>query len=84
MFDIQPQTLQYQYKHYLSDYIVDIEKAKWPPAQIETADRSTGEVKGKPVYILKKENIGVRMNIDDKAIGQETDLPFSVIMIREK
>jgi transposase len=77
MFDIPPQTLQYWYKNYLSDYIPDIEKAKWPPAKIETVDRSTGEVKEKPVYILKKENLGERMSIDDKAIGHDGFTIFS-------
>jgi transposase len=77
MFDIQPQTLQYWYKNYLSDYMADIERAKWPHGQIETADRSTGEVKEKPVYILKRENIGDRMSIDDKAIGHDGFTIFS-------
>jgi len=77
MFDIPPQTLQYWYKNYLSDYLPDIEKAKWPAAQIETVDRSTGEVKEKPVYILKKENLGERMSIDDKAIGHDGFTVFS-------
>ena len=69
MFAIKPQTLQYWYKNYLSDYQADIENKKWHPQKIETVDTSTGEIKEKPVYVLKKENIGANMSIDDKAIG---------------
>jgi len=69
MFDIKPQTLQYWYKNYISDYYPDIENKKWPPEKIETVDEDTGEIKEKPVYVLKKENIGANMSIDDKAIG---------------
>ena len=69
MFDIKPQTLQYWYKNYLSDYQSDIENKKWHPQKIDTVDTSTGEIKEKPVYVLKKENIGANMSIDDKSIG---------------
>jgi transposase len=70
MFDIPPQTLQYWYKHILSDYLPDIEGGKWHPQKIDTVDKKTGEVKEKPVYIFKKENLGEKMSIDDKAIGR--------------
>lgn len=70
MFDIKPQSLQYWYKNFLSDYMPDIENKKWHPQKIETVDEFTGEVlKEKPVYIFKPENLGQNMAIDDKNIG---------------
>jgi transposase len=69
MFDIKPQTLQYWYKNFLSDYLPDIDGGKWPADRIESVDRHTGKKKKKPVYVLKKENLGERMSIDDKSIG---------------
>ena len=77
MFDIKPQTLQYWYKNFLSDYLPDIENDKWPPKKIETVDKSTGEIKEKPVYVLKKDNLGENMSIDDKAIGHDGFSVFS-------
>ena len=71
MFDIKPQTLQYWYKNFLSDYITDIKYNKWHPQKIEIVDKCTGEIKEKPVYIFKQENLGEKMNIDDKFIGHE-------------
>jgi len=71
MFSIKPQTLQYWYKNFLSDYHSDINDNKWHPQKIETVDRSTGEVKEKPVYVFKEENIGEKMSIDDKFVGYE-------------
>jgi transposase len=71
MFSFKPQTLQYWYKNFISDYKSDIKNKKWHPQKIEIADESTGEIKEKPVYIFKQENIGSQMSIDDKAIGHE-------------
>jgi len=71
MFDIKPQTLQYWYKNFISDYLPDIDNAKWHPQKIETLDMDTGELKEKPVYVFKKENLGMNMSIDDKAIGHD-------------
>jgi transposase len=71
MFAILPQTLQYWYKNHISDYLPDIEAMKWHPQKIETADKTTGELKEKPVYVFKKENLGEKMSIDDKAIGHD-------------
>jgi transposase len=71
MFGLLPGTLQYWYQNFLSDYLPDIENKKWPAQKIETADRTTGEIKEKPVYIFKKENLGEKMSIDDKAIGDD-------------
>lgn len=71
MFSIKPQTLQYWYKNFLSDYLSDIEINKWHPQHIEIADKSTGELKEKPVYVFKEDNLGEKMSIDDKSIGHE-------------
>jgi transposase len=71
MFDIKPQTLQYWYKNFISDYLSDIDKDKWHPQKIENIDKKTGEVKEKPVYVFKKENLGKNMSIDDKSIGHD-------------
>ncbi len=76
MFDIKPQTLQYWYKNHLSDYLPDIEANRWPPQKIETVDTTTGEIKEKPVYVFKKENLGDRMSIDDKSISH---LGFTIL-----
>ena len=71
MFGLLPGTLQYWYEYFLSDYYPDIESKKWHPQKIETVNKSTGEIKEKPVYIFKKENLGEKMSIDDKAIGHD-------------
>jgi transposase len=71
MFAIKPQTLQYWYKNFLSDYLPDIENNKWHPQKIDTSDKSTGELKTKPVYVFKQENLGEKMSIDDKSIGHD-------------
>ena len=72
MFDIKPQTLQYWYKNFISDYLPDINSNKWHPQKIETrVDNTSGEIIEKPVYVLKKENLGENMSIDDKAIGHD-------------
>ena len=71
MFDIKPQTLQYWYKNFLSDYVPDIQENKWHPQKIEIVDKSTGEVKQKPIYVFKEENLGEKMTIDDKFIGND-------------
>ena len=71
MFLIKPQTLQYWYKNFISDYRTDTEGNKWHPQKIETVEKSTGEVREKPVYVFKQENIGEKMSIDDKVIGYE-------------
>jgi hypothetical protein len=71
MFDIKPQTLQHWYKNVLSDYLSDINDGKWHPQKIISVDKFTGEIKEKPVYIFKKENLGEKMSIDDKSLGNE-------------
>jgi transposase len=71
MFGIAPQTLQYWYKNFLSDYFSDIETNKWHPQKIDTVDTTTGEISEKPVYIFKPDNLGDKMSIDDKAIGHD-------------
>jgi len=71
MFAIKSQTLQYWYKNFLSDYLPDIQNDKWHPQRIELVDKSTGEITKKPVYVFKPENLGEKMSIDDKHIGNE-------------
>ena len=71
MFDIKPQTLQYWYKNFLSDYLPDIDKNNRHPGTIEIVDKQTDAIKEKPIYVLKKENLGKNMSIDDKAIGHD-------------
>jgi transposase len=71
IFGLLPGTLQYWYENFLSDYLPDIASKKWHPQKIETVDKTTGEVKENPVYIFKKENLGDKMSIDDKAIGHD-------------
>jgi len=71
-FDILPGTLYRWYRDYLSDYHSDVEAGKWSQGAIYDVDHETGEVlKEKPVHILKPENIGEQMSIDDKAIGHD-------------
>jgi transposase len=70
MFDILPQTLNWWYEKYLSDYYPDRESGKWHPAQV--AVKVEGEIlKEKPLYVFKPENIGRSMGIDDKGTGHE-------------
>jgi Transposase and inactivated derivatives len=72
MWDILPGTLYRWYRNHLSDYHEDKDFGKWPENAIITADEDTGEIlEEKPVYVFKPENIGERMSIDDKAIGNE-------------
>ena len=71
MFGILPQTLHYWYKNYLSHYLSDIASNVWHPQKIETLEKTTGEVKEKLVYVFNKANLGARMSIDDKAIGDD-------------
>jgi transposase len=71
MFCQKVKTFYYWYKHCLSDYIPDKEQGKWCSEKIETVDKKTGEVKEKPLYVFKPENLGENMSIDDKAIGRD-------------
>jgi transposase len=71
MFHQRPKTLYHWYKHFLSDYFPDKEAKRWCSEKIETVDKKTGEIKEKPLYVLKPENIGANMSIDDKAIGHD-------------
>ena len=71
MFCQKAKTLYYWYKHFLSDYFPDIEEGKWCSEKIELVDKNTGEIKEKPLYVFKPENVGANMSIDDKAIGRD-------------
>ena len=55
----------------MSDYIPDCEQGKWCSQKIEVVDKSTGELKEKPLYVFKPAHIGEHMSIDDKAIGHD-------------
>jgi transposase len=78
MWDILPRTLYHWYRNHLSDYHPDKLCGRWPPLSIQTVDHETGEVlQEQPVYVLKPENIGQKMNIDDKAIGRDGYTVFS-------
>jgi transposase len=80
MFNQPAKTLYHWYKHYLSDYFPDKEAKRWCPEKIETVDKKTGEIKEKPLYVYKPENIGSNMSIDDKAIGHDG---FSILSNNE-
>jgi transposase len=81
MFDLKPKTLYHWYRNHLSDYNTDIEQGKWLKDKIPIADEQTGEILSEsPVYIAKPENVGERMNIDDKQIGKDV---FSVMTNRD-
>jgi len=72
IFSLKPKTLYHWYRNHLSDYKPDIENKAWHPRYLENLDEQTGEItKGKPLYVFKPKNIGIKMSIDDKAIGHE-------------
>jgi transposase len=71
LFCHKAKTFYWWYRNVLSEYLSDIEKGSWCSEKIEEIDKETGEVKEKPVYVLKSENIGANMSIDDKAIGHD-------------
>jgi transposase len=76
MFSIKPPTLQYWYKNYLSAYYPDIENNKWCSHKVETVEKTTVEIKEKPIYVFKEENLGANMSIDDKSIDH---LGFTIL-----
>jgi len=76
-FSIPSETLQYWYRHFLSEYNTDVASKKWHPQKIETVNATTGEKKEKPIYIFKEEHLGENMSIDDKAIGHDGFTIFS-------
>jgi transposase-like protein len=57
LFGLKIKTLYYWYKEYLSDYRSDIKSKKWCSEKIEVIDKKTGEIKEKPVYVLKAEHL---------------------------
>jgi hypothetical protein len=72
MWDILPGTLYHWYRNHISDYLSDKETGKWPSRSLMEVDLDTGELlKEKPVHVLKPENVGQKMCIDDKAIGHD-------------
>jgi transposase len=72
VFSLKPKSLYHWYRNHLSDYKPDIESNIWHPKYLENVDEQTGEItQGKPLYVFSPENIGLKMSIDDKAIGHE-------------
>ena len=63
--------MQYWYRNILSDYNREVSDKTWPPQKIDIIKESTGEVTEKSLYIFKEENLGEKMSIDDKAIGND-------------
>lgn len=58
---------------YLSDYEADIASGKWGKDKITVqVDTQTGEVLEEKQVIVKPENVGEKMAIDDKQIGNKT------------
>lgn len=74
--------LNYWYKEHLSDYNFDTKSGKWNGDKITIeVDVSTGEViKEKVVTIIKPENMGAKMAIDDKQIGKDV---FTILTNQE-
>jgi transposase len=71
MFCILPKTFYSWYKNILSDYYQDKSSGEWHREKIDVVDKKTGEIKAKPLYVFKEENLGENMSIDDKAIGHD-------------
>jgi hypothetical protein len=44
---------------------------KWCSEKIEVVDKKIGEIKEKPVYVLKAEHLGANMSIDDKCFDHK-------------
>ena len=61
----------------MSDYTEDKKSEKWCRDKIPILDESTGEIIAeKPIYIMKPQNIGENMALDDKQIGRDM---FSIL-----
>ena len=71
MFQIRPKTLNYWYKEILSNYHSDLKEKKFAAQSVSEFDVDTGEVvKEHIIHILKPENVGDKMCIDEKMIGK--------------
>ena len=67
---LKPKTLYRWYRDQISDFHTDTKEKKFAAHQVFTIDKETGEVlKTKVVHILKLENVGPSMSIDEKMIG---------------
>jgi hypothetical protein len=72
LFCLLPQTLNYWYRNYLSDYKTDRASGQCPPNQVIISNEDMAEILNElPVYVFKPENVGEKMSINDKAIGHE-------------
>jgi transposase len=74
--------LNYWYKEHLSHYNIDTQTGQWNGHKIAIeVDILTGEVlKEKIVTIVKPENMGAKMAIDDKQIGKDV---FTILTNQE-
>lgn len=71
LFQIKPKTLNYWYKEILSNFNADTESKQFAGNSIDEVDLETGEVlKETVIHILKLENVGPKMCIDEKMIGK--------------
>lgn len=71
MFQLKPKTLNFWYKEILSNYHSDLEEKKFAAQSVAEFDVDTGEVvKENIIHILKPENVGDKMCIDEKMIGK--------------
>lgn len=71
MFQIKPKTLNFWYKEILSNYHSDVEQKKFASQTVDEVNLDTGEViKENVIHILKPDNVGTKMCIDEKMIGK--------------
>jgi transposase len=69
---IEPKTLYGWYRNVISNYIQDKETGKFASNKVYEFDLKTGEIqKEQIVHIVKPENIGESMCIDEKMIGKK-------------
>lgn len=72
LFQIKPKTLNYWYKDILSNYKSELENKTFAANTVFEVDEYTGEVlKENVIHILKPENVGSEMCIDEKMIGKK-------------
>lgn len=72
VFQIHTRTLNFWYKHTISNYERDKKCGIFCPTKAHQVDEDTGEViKEVQVHILIKENLGESLNIDEKMIGKK-------------
>jgi len=61
------------YRNYLSDFKTEIKEGTWNDKKVYIVNQQTAEIHSEQtVYIAEPQNIGKKMNIDDKQIGNES------------